>query len=121
MKTLSIRQPYSHLIVSGVKDIENRTWRTNYRGPILIHAGLQFHRNTGDVIDYCDAHNIPLPDFVECGGIVGIAELIDVVESHDSEWFNGPYGFVLKNARPLPFFACKGKMGLFEVEMPLIL
>jgi hypothetical protein len=33
MKTLSVRQPYAWLIVAGFKPIENRTWRTTYRGP----------------------------------------------------------------------------------------
>jgi ASCH domain len=38
MKIISIRQPWAGLIVSGLKDVENRTWPTRYRGPILIHA-----------------------------------------------------------------------------------
>jgi hypothetical protein len=32
MKALSIRQPWASLIVAGYKDIENRSWRTSYRG-----------------------------------------------------------------------------------------
>jgi hypothetical protein len=38
MKTLSIKQPWAGLIINGVKDIENRTWQTKYRGKILVHA-----------------------------------------------------------------------------------
>ena len=38
MKTLSVRQPWANLIVRGIKDIENRSWKTNFRGRILIHA-----------------------------------------------------------------------------------
>ncbi|WP_245839042.1 ASCH domain-containing protein [Yersinia kristensenii] len=38
MKALSIRQPWAWLIVNGYKDIENRTWNTKCRGPVLIHA-----------------------------------------------------------------------------------
>lgn len=38
MKVLSIRQPWAWLICAGYKDVENRDWRTNYRGRILIHA-----------------------------------------------------------------------------------
>lgn len=38
MKTLSVRQPWASLLVSGLKDIENRTWVSNYKGRILIHA-----------------------------------------------------------------------------------
>jgi hypothetical protein len=38
MKTLSIRQPYASLICNGIKKIENRSWKTAYRGKLLIHA-----------------------------------------------------------------------------------
>ena len=38
MKTLSVRQPWASLLVSGLKDIENRTWAPNHKGRILIHA-----------------------------------------------------------------------------------
>lgn len=42
MKVLSIRQPWASLIVWNFKDIENRNWKTNYRGPLLIHASSKF-------------------------------------------------------------------------------
>lgn len=38
MKALSIKQPWASLIAHGIKDIENRTWATKYRGKVLIHA-----------------------------------------------------------------------------------
>ena len=38
MKTLSIRCQYAYQICLGIKDIENRSWRTEYRGKLLIHA-----------------------------------------------------------------------------------
>ena len=38
MKTLSIKQPWASLICEGIKDIENRTWHTKFRGRILIHS-----------------------------------------------------------------------------------
>lgn len=40
MKTLSVRQPWASLLVSGLKDIENRTWAPNFKGRIMIHASL---------------------------------------------------------------------------------
>lgn len=45
MKTISVRQPYATLICSGVKPIENRSWNTDFRGRVLIHAS----KNYGDV------------------------------------------------------------------------
>lgn len=38
MKALTVKQPWAGLIIAGGKDIENRTWRTSYRGRVLIHA-----------------------------------------------------------------------------------
>jgi len=42
-KVLTVRQPYASLLVSGIKDVENRSRRTNYRGTVLIHAGAKWH------------------------------------------------------------------------------
>jgi hypothetical protein len=44
LKILSIRHPWAYLIANGDKDIENRMWRTKYRGPFLIHASLALDR-----------------------------------------------------------------------------
>lgn len=40
MKALSLLQPWATLVVLGVKKIETRSWRTPYRGELLIHASL---------------------------------------------------------------------------------
>ena len=39
MKTITIKQPYATLISEKIKPYEFRSWKTNYRGDILIHAG----------------------------------------------------------------------------------
>lgn len=39
MKALTIDAPWAWAIVHGHKRVENRTWRTNHRGPLAIHAG----------------------------------------------------------------------------------
>ncbi len=53
MKTLSVKQPWSTLICTGIKDVENRTWRTEYRGPLLIHASAQEDRGA-ELFDLCE-------------------------------------------------------------------
>lgn len=119
MKTLSIRQPWAWLIVNGFKDIENRTWRTGFRGRFLIQASLSFD-DFGYMIIKRDFPHIKMPEKKEFerGGIVGSAELIDCVDCSDSRWFTGSksigWGYVLTNARTLPFKPCKGKLGFFE-------
>ena len=42
MKCLSVKNPISYLICAGVKDIENRTWKTDYRGRLYIHSSGQY-------------------------------------------------------------------------------
>lgn len=39
MKVLTLKQPWATLVAEGIKKYEFRTWKTNYRGKILIHAG----------------------------------------------------------------------------------
>lgn len=121
MKALSIRQPWAWLIVNGHKDIENRNWKTNYRGPVLIHTGsfsplddyFESVRLARSIVP--DIH-VPTNNRLERGGYVGVAEIVDCVEDSDSPWFFGRFGFVLKNARTIPFRKARGQLGLYEVE-----
>lgn len=39
MKAITIKQPFASLIAAGLKEYEFRTWKTSYRGKVLIHAG----------------------------------------------------------------------------------
>lgn len=39
MKAITIYQPWASLIACGAKKYETRSWATNYRGKIAIHAG----------------------------------------------------------------------------------
>lgn len=40
MKAISLIQPWASLVAMGEKKIETRSWKTNYRGPLLIHASV---------------------------------------------------------------------------------
>lgn len=123
MKTLSIRQPWAWLIlrpdlttpatrdiarrVHAVKPVENRTWETMYRGPLLIHAGQQCTRD-----DY-EACQPPL-EALQRGGIVGRVSLVACTRAHESPYFCGPFGWVLQDPTPLPFTPAKGRLGLYS-------
>lgn len=104
MKALSIQQPWAWLIANGRKDIENRSWPTKFRGEFLIHAGKKY--DDYFIWPFYTLHRTPLPARdapAMLGGIVGIAEIVDCVTESDSPWFQGKYGFVIRNARPLPY------------------
>ena len=112
-KALSVRQPYAWLIVTGHKPIENRTWNTLYRGSLLIHAAKKLHAHDADEI--MRRFGVKVPDDLPIGGIVGQVELVDVVTSHASKWFVGPYGFVLTRPRSCVLRPCSGAVGMFTV------
>ena len=64
-RALSIMQPWAWLIVNRHKPIENRSWHTNFRGHVLIHAGKKYSRS--DHNEYAEAFledfGIELPTF----------------------------------------------------------
>lgn len=122
--TLSIRQPWAWLIAHGFKDIENRTWSTKFRGRFLIHAakGMTMAEYldaaefvSGEPALYSGCGKLPAFDDFERGGIVGEAVITDCVEDHLSPWFVGPFGFVVRDAKPLPFRPERGSLGFFNV------
>ena len=117
MRALSIRQPWANAIVYHGKDVENRTWATNYRGPVLIHAGKTWGREEKEALAFLEKiiFGKRLGD-MQCprlGGIIGQADIVDCVTNMDSPWFGGPYGFVLANVKPRPFRPCRGALGFF--------
>jgi hypothetical protein len=118
LPALSIRQPWAWLIIIGGKDIENRNWPTKYRGRFLIHAAKgctpQEHQDA-EAFAWCNDVEVPALGTLDRGGIIGEAEIVDCVTESDSCWFVGKYGFVLRNAKPLPFTPCKGALGFFKV------
>lgn len=132
MKAISIKEPYAAAIALGYSSIENRTWRTRYRGPLLIHASKTLDDNwfsregaflyrtfrqryETDLVGLIDRADFPT------GGIIGIANLVDVLVQGDPleksylPWFEGPYGFVLREQHALPFLPMNGQLGIFTV------
>ena len=111
--TLSIREPYAHLIFQRGRDCENRSWNTKHRGPLLIHASR--------VVDHeaCRRFRID-PSTLSPGHVVGLVTLADVVEGHRSEWAErGYYHWLLTN--PLPFVVplpARGRVKLFPFLIP---
>ena len=107
------------MIINAGKDIENRTWSTSYRGPLLIHASKKPDPCIEQLIIgflHLGIDMPPIPRY-QYGGIIGIADLVDVVTRSYSSWYAGPYGFVLENARLLPFVKNRGQLGLFDTQL----
>lgn len=123
IKALSIRQPWAALIIYDGKDVENRSRWTNHRGPVALHASLNIEKDVVADLEF-GIHPVTGESLnsIACerrlhqivGGIVGVADIVDCVERSESDWFVGRYGFVLANARAVPFIPVSGALGFFD-------
>jgi len=121
MKTISIQQPFAWAIIYAGKPIENRTWPSHYIGPLLIHASKNFDHYGYSWL--CQNLNIlttelPARDSLsfKFGGVIGQVKMIDCVDNHTSPFFFGPWGFLFQDPEPLPFYPCKGKLRIFDID-----
>ena len=143
MKAISIKQPWASLIAHGIKNIENRTWKTHFRGKIYIHASAksagdmmrlftnkQLNKVVWDLENYKTFEsNLPY------SAIIGEVEIIDCVINHPSIWaektfmYEGddtgekPIGKPIYNwvlANPIlyekPILNLKGKLSFWEFK-----
>ncbi|KXZ25505.1 hypothetical protein AYB33_18385 [Leptospira santarosai] len=133
MKALSVRQPWAYLIIrpdiadpkaraialdnGEIKDIENRSRKTNFRGRFLIHASQKFDYEGLKYIQqkYNLCLGMTTEDF-DFGCIIGASILADCVEHSDSKYFFGKFGYILRDSKPFFPIPCKGQLGFFEVE-----
>lgn len=129
MKVLTIRQPWATLIVEGYKRFEFRSWKTNYRGDILIHAGKGIDKEAMERLKKYLPNDIPL------GKIIGQATITDCIpmseefadmlykENNDiytTHSFSRNYGFKLENVKKIEApIEVKGQLGLWNYENKL--
>lgn len=117
--TLTVRQPWAWAIAAGLKTVENRTWATTHRGPLLIHAGKS-RASMGE------AGRLPsLPADLPFGVAMCVVDLIDCVPLADvpaGETFaEGPWCWILRNPRAVEPVPIKGRLGLFQVPRRVVI
>ncbi len=126
LKCLSVRQPWAWAIVNDFKPVENRSWPTKLRGPVLIHAGAREESDDVDfVVDqisrqtgWCrSAIHERYEAEKSLGAVVGGVRITDCVTDMDSEWFFGRYGFVLAGGRPCRPVPLRGRLGFFTARI----
>lgn len=109
MKAISIKQPWASLIAHGIKDIENRTWKTNFRGRIYIHSSAKqagsYDELLNDLqkIEFKEKHDkITLRKQHHFSAIIGEVDIVDCVINHPSIWAekSDNYGRFQKNGIP---------------------
>lgn len=112
MKAISIRNPHAHFILCDEKTVECRSWKTDYRGDLLI----------------CSSANPKIKNTI-CGHALCVARLDNIepfTEEHLDKACMGDmpegksYAWHLSNVRVIKPFPVKGKLNLFEVDDSLI-
>ncbi len=128
MKVLSLTEPYATLIKNGIKTIETRSWKTNYRGKLYIHASST--KIPKGYIDNKELISLVNLNELNYGNIICSCELVDCVEMTDefiekmqknkNEYISGVYSkgryaWILKNIEVLdkPIQA-KGHLGIWN-------
>ena len=125
MKVLTIKNPWATLIVNNYKEYEFRSWKTKYRGKILIHSSQNLEKN---MLDRFKDYNL---NYIN-GAIIGEAILTDCILV--DEKFNAElrklnpvvygrsnhaenYAWKLENIKMYdnPIYI-KGKLGLWNYE-----
>lgn len=126
MKAITIKQPWATLIAKGYKEYEFRTWKTNYRGDILIHAGKSTDK---EAMERFKKYNLEYP----LGVIIAKAKITDCIKVNEEllktmqaknyevyKRMNGyvqrGYGFKIEDVKEIENIPASGKLSLWEYE-----
>ena len=124
MKVLTVKEPWASLIAYGYKEYEFRSWKTNYRGKILIHAGKSLEK---DISKKFEEYNLSYSK----GEIIAIADLTDCIlvdEKFNKKLLNKnslvygntnhtmKYAWKLENVKLIDKIKINGKLGLWNYE-----
>lgn len=137
MRSLSIKQPWASLIAHNIKKIENRTWKTNFRGRIYIHASAKRAGRTIPLLDTRQCKCLTENSWCDSkedikSAIIGEVDIIDCVINHDSIWAektdfsqedpNTIWNWVLANAvlYENPILNVKGKLSFWEPDIDIV-
>lgn len=129
MKCLSIKEPYASLIMHKHKMIETRSWKTNYRGELFIHASKKIiNKNilSNDVLELIEDMNM------NYGKIICKVKLVDCVYMDDEfikdinqnkkeyvcgRYEVGRYAWVLEDIEPILPICARGKLNIWNYDM----
>lgn len=131
MKALSLTQPYAELIKNGTKTIETRSWETDYRGIIYIHASST--KIPKEIKNNTELMSLTMNKTLDYGMIICSCNLVDCIKmtadyiqdiklNHYKEYVSGVYSpgryaWVFNNIKVLDNpFKIKGHLGLWNFE-----
>lgn len=128
MKVITIKEPWATLIKEGYKEYEFRTWKTKYRGEILIHAGKCIDKEAMERFKHLNLN-------YSSGKIIAKATITDCVLVDDEfrtkmikkdklvynnltrEMDKNLYGFKLENVEKINPIEVNGKLSLWNYDI----
>ena len=109
LTVLTVQQPWASLLISGRKDIENRSWNTRHRGLLVIHAAKRIDRDAPSEL-FEMIGDFPL------GALVGSVTVEDVVLDSPSIWARpGSFHWVLGESSMIEPVPMSGKVSLWSL------
>ena len=127
MKALSIKEPYATLILDGVKRIETRSWKTNHRGDLLIHASSckipKEYRDNKELMKLVDGREMNYGKLICKCKLIDCVEMtqefIDEVAKNHNEFVSGfyevgRYAWILDDIKPIDKVDAKGRLGVWH-------
>lgn len=117
MKTLAVRQPWITYQAEGIKTIEVRSWRTHYRGPLLLAASgrpLQLENDAGQVETLPTQVLVCTVDLVDCRPLTPA----DFAAACLHDWKPGDeagmWAWVLDNPQHVQPVPHRGRLNLYD-------
>lgn len=124
MKIITLKQPWATLIICGYKKYEFRSWKTNYRGKILIHAGKNVDKDGMERVKHLNLEysfskilgEVEIADCVKLNNDINkkIIEEDPIIYGHKEE--RTGYAWILKNNKKInDDRIIKGKLGIWNI------
>jgi hypothetical protein len=101
-RVTNVKQPWAHALVTGVKDVENRSTEIPRLPEIMLIVASKAAPKEADLARYYSLGGPPA-DF-EGQAVIGAVEIVDNVRRSASPWFNpGGVGWVVGKYVQFPF------------------
>lgn len=128
MRVLSLKEPFATLIYEKKKLVETRSWKTNYRGELYIHASMT--KISKSDLEYKELMSLVENKNMNFGNIICKCNLVDCIymtkeyvedmkkNNHQEyicgEYSEGRYAWILDDVEPISSIKAKGNLNIWQ-------
>jgi hypothetical protein len=139
LKCLTLTPPWSTLVMTAAKRIETRSWKTDYRGLLGIHAAKGFPKDARALCSsepfkrtlyaagYFGPDDLPTAallgtvQLVDCGPVESVRGMLSADERAFGDYSDGRYAWLFDDPQPYPApMPMKGALGLWTATLPVL-